>query len=256
VQAEVKELRDWEVCTSSDQCGNGCCSKQYSHDGKYKCTPLGDSFVPESNGCVVSTQAPVGQKYQLQLIVDGEVEAKILDDIEYAFHNVYPRLASNYNPSADTNVTMRIHQFDIDAPAYADGEGVHLKLSLYQKNNTDTAGVTVHEIMHIVQRGWINVPGCLIEGFADYARKESQMDVLMNNQWSIPDGYQPGTNYRDAYGTATSFIIFLDENQIVSVPTLVGKFLDGSYSDTDEVWVGMAGATLDALWELYADVTG
>ncbi|KAJ3123540.1 hypothetical protein HK098_001843 [Nowakowskiella sp. JEL0407] len=34
-------LGDWSFCSSSAQCKNGCCSKQYSNDGKLKCTPGG-----------------------------------------------------------------------------------------------------------------------------------------------------------------------------------------------------------------------
>jgi hypothetical protein len=257
-----ESLGDWTVCTSSDQCRNGCCSKQYSNDGQYKCTPLGAGFVPENNGCIASTQPgpqpgpPATQTYQLQLIPEEEIDGKILDDIEYAFNEMYSQMASKYNKNADTSVTIRIHEFDWDGvPAYADGEGVHIKTSHLRANPSDAAGVSIHELMHIVQRDWIDVPGWLIEGFADYARNESQVDMLMNNRWSIPDGYQPGTSYTDGYGTATSFIRFLDDNRIVGVPTLVSKFLDGSYSDADDIWREMAGSTLDELWELYASVT-
>ncbi|KAJ3128837.1 hypothetical protein HK098_003380 [Nowakowskiella sp. JEL0407] len=34
-----QKLGEWEFCTSSSQCLNNCCSKEYSNDGKYKCTP-------------------------------------------------------------------------------------------------------------------------------------------------------------------------------------------------------------------------
>ncbi|KAJ3123131.1 hypothetical protein HK098_002174 [Nowakowskiella sp. JEL0407] len=37
--AAVALLKEWQFCTSSKQCLNKCCSKQYSNDGKYKCTP-------------------------------------------------------------------------------------------------------------------------------------------------------------------------------------------------------------------------
>lgn len=48
---------DWELCSSSDQCDNGCCSKMYSDDGQYKCTPLDEGFVPEHNGCIGGSPA-------------------------------------------------------------------------------------------------------------------------------------------------------------------------------------------------------
>jgi hypothetical protein len=36
-----QQLGDYEFCSSSDQCANGCCSSVYSDDGKLKCTPVG-----------------------------------------------------------------------------------------------------------------------------------------------------------------------------------------------------------------------
>jgi uncharacterized protein YkwD len=34
---------DWDFCAVSSECLNGCCSKQYSNDGKLKCTPGGSA---------------------------------------------------------------------------------------------------------------------------------------------------------------------------------------------------------------------
>lgn len=36
---------DWQFCSASDQCADGCCSKQYSNDGRYKCTPGGTQCI-------------------------------------------------------------------------------------------------------------------------------------------------------------------------------------------------------------------
>ncbi|PRP79261.1 hypothetical protein PROFUN_14244 [Planoprotostelium fungivorum] len=36
---------DWDFCTTSSECSNGCCSSQYSGDGKTKCTPNGTKCV-------------------------------------------------------------------------------------------------------------------------------------------------------------------------------------------------------------------
>ena len=43
-------LGDWELCSVSSECTNGCCSSQYSDDGQLKCTPLDGGF--DSNICV------------------------------------------------------------------------------------------------------------------------------------------------------------------------------------------------------------
>jgi len=36
---------DWELCEHSSECNDKCCSKQYSDDGKLKCTPGGTQCV-------------------------------------------------------------------------------------------------------------------------------------------------------------------------------------------------------------------
>jgi len=41
---------DWEFCSTSSQCNNGCCSSEYSDDGQLKCTPLDGGF--RSDLCV------------------------------------------------------------------------------------------------------------------------------------------------------------------------------------------------------------
>ena len=48
-------LGDWQICSTSTQCANGCCSGQYS-DGVLKCTPLNNGFDPSV--CVSGGAAP------------------------------------------------------------------------------------------------------------------------------------------------------------------------------------------------------
>jgi hypothetical protein len=43
----LQSLGDWEFCSSSSQCSNGCCSNVYSDDGALKCTPLTGGFNPD-----------------------------------------------------------------------------------------------------------------------------------------------------------------------------------------------------------------
>ena len=50
-------LADWVFCTQNRDCANGCCSKQFSDDGRYKCTPggapslCGDAVLPNGQAC-------------------------------------------------------------------------------------------------------------------------------------------------------------------------------------------------------------
>ena len=48
---------DWQFCSTSTECQNGCCSSKYStSDGRLKCTPVG-GFKP-SEGCVGGPPSP------------------------------------------------------------------------------------------------------------------------------------------------------------------------------------------------------
>ncbi|KAJ3123537.1 serine protease [Nowakowskiella sp. JEL0407] len=55
-------LGDWAFCTSSSQCANKCCSKQYSNDGKFKCTPGGTLSQCLSNPTTVTKAMTITTK--------------------------------------------------------------------------------------------------------------------------------------------------------------------------------------------------
>ncbi|PRP86273.1 hypothetical protein PROFUN_05414 [Planoprotostelium fungivorum] len=46
---------DWQFCSVSSECANNCCSKQYSGDGKLKCTPGGSQCVRSGSSSGSST---------------------------------------------------------------------------------------------------------------------------------------------------------------------------------------------------------
>ena len=50
-------LDDWSSCSSSSECGTGCCTGKYS-EGVLKCTPLESGFSPVDNGCVTGSSSP------------------------------------------------------------------------------------------------------------------------------------------------------------------------------------------------------
>ena len=54
----LQSLGDWEFCSASSQCGNGCCSNIYSDDGALKCTPLTGGFNPDICLAAGSESAP------------------------------------------------------------------------------------------------------------------------------------------------------------------------------------------------------
>jgi hypothetical protein len=57
-QTQQQLLGDWELCSTSDQCNNGCCSSVYSHDAMLKCTPLEGGF--RSDICIASASVGGG----------------------------------------------------------------------------------------------------------------------------------------------------------------------------------------------------
>ncbi|KAJ3128044.1 hypothetical protein HK098_005256 [Nowakowskiella sp. JEL0407] len=60
----IGTIGDWSFCTISTQCRNGCCSNEYSDDGKFKCTPGGSHCLKDVNGTTTiqptSTSTPIG----------------------------------------------------------------------------------------------------------------------------------------------------------------------------------------------------
>lgn len=51
-QKSVGYLGDWDLCSASDECDNGCCSNFYSDDGRFKCTPLEGGY--QSDLCLAA----------------------------------------------------------------------------------------------------------------------------------------------------------------------------------------------------------
>ncbi|KAL3765985.1 hypothetical protein ACHAWU_002700 [Discostella pseudostelligera] len=63
---------DWQACHDSLQCSNGCCSKSYSDDRMYKCTPLVGGY--RSDMCVGGDANEVGNKLD-EIATRNESEA-------------------------------------------------------------------------------------------------------------------------------------------------------------------------------------
>ena len=51
----LQSLGDWNFCSSSSQCTNGCCSRLHSDDGRLKCTPVGGF---QASHCVAGGGGP------------------------------------------------------------------------------------------------------------------------------------------------------------------------------------------------------
>ncbi|KAJ1569106.1 hypothetical protein HK096_004199 [Nowakowskiella sp. JEL0078] len=49
------KLGDWAFCTLNMECTNNCCSKEYSGDGNFKCTPGGSAALCTGNTAITMT---------------------------------------------------------------------------------------------------------------------------------------------------------------------------------------------------------
>lgn len=47
---------DWDFCSAGSECANSCCSKKYSDDGRYNCTPGGCTNLVEWEFCAANSQ--------------------------------------------------------------------------------------------------------------------------------------------------------------------------------------------------------
>lgn len=255
VPTSPTQLGDWEVCSESSECNNGCCSSVYSDDSQLKCTPLDGGFRPDicvaGDGSGTSTDPPEPSMYTLELSTDSPFDAGILESIQQTFDSYYSVMASFYNPSATRVVKIHIQDEWDGIPGWAIGDTVTLRANHLLDNPQDAAGVTIHELAHVVQGEWKNVPGYFIEGFADFIRDETGVDQVEGNAWSIPDGYESGQSYQDGYGTVAAFVKWMLVNDYFGLERLIEIFLDGSYSD-EVTWPTLTGMTLDQLWETYA----
>ncbi|KAJ3127063.1 hypothetical protein HK098_006860 [Nowakowskiella sp. JEL0407] len=59
---------DWEYCTTSQECDNGCCSKEFSDDGKLKCTPGGMKCVEST---AASTLTDLGTEIATSTVLEN-----------------------------------------------------------------------------------------------------------------------------------------------------------------------------------------
>ncbi|EDY18308.1 hypothetical protein CfE428DRAFT_4092 [Chthoniobacter flavus Ellin428] len=108
-------------------------------------------------------------------------------------------------------------------------------------------GMVAHELTHVVQDYRGQGAGWLTEGIADYIR-DRYFEPGVRHHHIDPDK----SSYRDAYGTAATFLIWLEEHKdkdIVRKLNIASH--DGKYSP--ELFKEYCGADLDSLWKEFAE---
>lgn len=108
-------------------------------------------------------------------------------------------------------------------------------------------GMVAHELTHVVQDYRGKGDGWLTEGIADYIR-DRYFEPGVRHHRIDPDK----SSYRQAYGTAATFLIWLEEHKdkdIVRQLNIASH--DGKYSL--ELFKEYCGADLDTLWKEFAE---
>ena len=91
-------LADWEVCDSSEECTNGCCTSVYSDDGQLKCTPVDSSSVRPHICIVVTDNADGGSTLTPINLVTSEAPSTLSTEFPSEDASFY--LSSTMSPGS------------------------------------------------------------------------------------------------------------------------------------------------------------
>ncbi|MDP9076154.1 MAG: secretory protein [Bacteroidota bacterium] len=179
---------------------------------------------------------------------DPAFNPKEREKLVSVFFDVYPRLASEYNPRTSRKVTFVIDTAYDGVAATASSRVVFS--DKYLKINFLDIDVVTHEVMHIVQDyGNSDGPVWLTEGIADYARNNFG---VFNSEagWSLPE-YRSGQHYTDSYRVTARFLIWLESHVKPGLVKILDSQLRGhTYSDSS--WKQLTGKSVDELWLSYS----
>jgi hypothetical protein len=228
-------------------CANGECCSPFGWCG------TGPDYCVETTTppTPVETVVPVNSGFSLVLTNDYDMDPSILASISNTFFSYYPHIVNVYSPNATKSLTIHISSdCDWGVPGWTSWHEVTLGGPCVEQW-LGASGMVVHEITHVAQSTWQNVPGHFIEGFADFVRDETGVDVG-GDGWMIPQGYEGG-HYTDGYGTTAAFVKWMLANNLFVLQDLITAFQDGSYSD-EYTWPALTGKSLDDLWGLYSGV--
>jgi hypothetical protein len=124
---------------------------------------------------------------------------------------------------------------------------MHISAEWVTKQAPNDYGMVAHELTHVVQDYRGKGAGWLTEGIADYIRDRYYEPGVRHHQID-PDK----SSYRQAYGTAATFLIWLEEQKdkdIVRKLNIASH--DGKYSS--DLFKEYCGADLDSLWKEFAE---
>ena len=129
--------------------------------------------------------------------------------------------------------------------AHTNKNFIHISADWIAKH-PDDFGMVAHELTHVVQDYQGKGEGWLTEGMADYIR-DRYYEPGVRHHHIDPDK----SSYRDGYGTAAAFLIWLEANKDKDVVRKLNVAShDGKYSPA--LFQEYCGADLDTLWKEFA----
>ena len=182
------------------------------------------------------------------LSITGELDnfkdlAPRFREISTLYFKVWPEIVSMIGAPIDkTHRSITISfKTEMDHPAHAGGQSIVISAAHLRKNPSDTLGVFIHELTHIIQnhRG----PQWIIEGVADYTRYKLKSDdawgerCRKNIQYDKPFG---------AYWSSAAFLLYLEDTHKKPIVRPVSATLRAKTYDKS-IWKKLTGKDLDTL---------
>lgn len=185
----------------------------------------------------------------LSITVDGDIDAAmapVAGKMTALFFECYPKLLARFeNPDRPAPRHIRLtFVTGLKPPAQCSGDRVEVSVG-WLRDHPDDLGMLTHELTHAVQAYPDYNPGWLTEGIADYARH--LYGPKEQPGWSLAAKLTADQSYRDGYGTAAKFLLWLDARTPGAVDKLHRKMQTGGLKRGDIE--AIAGRPLDALWD-------
>ena len=183
------------------------------------------------------------------LTLRGEIDAEfapIVGQLSALYYQCYPKLVERYeNPKkpATRHVTLTFKR-NVNYPAFCTGSEITINVDWLKRNPNDI-GLLTHELTHVVQAYPMSNPGWLVEGIADYARKE--FGPKEQPGWQLPKKLSEKQSYRNSYRVTARFLEWLDQKQPGTVVKLHQRMQSREFELGD--FKTFTGKSVDELWQ-------
>lgn len=198
------------------------------------------------------TLAETAPPYRVEInVADAPEHAKWAEAAEKLgsewFGRIVNLISFPRHPPSPRVVRVQISK-EYKGVAYASGDAITIADEWVRKNPTDSYGVIIHELTHVVQSYPGGAESWLVEGIADYVRFGIYEARPLD--W-FPKSKKP-QGYRDSYQVAAGFLLWLEAGPAPGIVRRLNTALRERRHDAG-LFEKAAGKTLDALWQDYVN---